>query len=53
MCRKLWEESVRALAVIAGGPGSSSRQFLFRLWGSLVRHHPATWTVVRQSQAVR
>lgn len=33
-------EAPGALAVIAGGPADGSATVLFRLWGSLVRHHP-------------
>lgn len=36
------------LAVIAGGHADGSGIILFHLWGSLVRHHPATWTSMGQ-----
>lgn len=48
-------EASGALAVTAGGHADGNAIILFRLWGSLVRHHPATWTKVGrgQSQVVR
>lgn len=48
-------EASGALAEIAGGPADGSATVLLRLWGSLGRHHPATWTKAGrgQSQAVR
>lgn len=48
-------EASGARAVTAGGPADGSATVLLRLRGSLVRHHPATWTKVGQgqNQAVR
>lgn len=41
-------EASGELAVIAAGHADGSGITLCRLWGSLVRHHPAMWSEVGQ-----